>query len=425
MFRSPAAFPYPPVNAIDGAHFPGLGYYRLSNTVIRAGIQTNIELFFKTRYGDGLLVFLASGGRQDDFLAVELRDGIPWLMFDCQSGVARITLVSSAKFNDEQWHHLKISRNRQTGRISVDDIYRGEGRSPGTAGVIGDNTGVYVGGLSSQFEPEKHIQDSIPSVKDRIHFVGCLRGLRLQNKVVSLDDANEKLKVDPLSSGCPLNTDRGVYLKGGGYLMLKKGIFKPGKIYHLSFDFKTHYSSGLLVFIYGKNESYLTVVLDSGDIRVFYRTNCCHRNLTVSPLRSVCDGRWHKIDLTNFASERFVFKIDGETTTHPTKVLQVSSELYFGGVPTSSQASDKLKKIGIKTRSAFGGCFKNIAISSHKVNLLTDVAAVRNADLSGCPKNRSLTNFTADTCRNLNSTLVYSGRHETTVDTNLAPFTGS
>lgn len=425
MSRSRAAFYYPPINAIAGTYFPGLGYYRFSSSVIPPNSRTDIELFFKTRYSNGLLVFLASVD-QDDFLAVELRNGIPWFIFDCQTGVAEITVVNSSALNDERWHHLKITRDRRNGKIVVDGSYEGRGTSAGPSTVIGENTGVYIGGITDLFQPKGSITRFVHSVGSRTNFIGCLKDLRLQSKEVRYQDADEKVGVDPLSSGCPLDLDRGVYLKGGGFFSLKKGVFTGRNLYTLSFNFKTHYVSGLLLFTYGESpgqESYLALVLDLGDIRVLYRTTCCYGNFTVSPTNSVCDGQWHHIELTNFHSARFSFVVDGEVTpVGAISVLEVSSELYFGGVPHSSPASERVAAVGVKTDGVFGGCIKNIR-TSRKVDLLTDVASMKNADLGGCPRNRSV-NITADTCRTVNSTLVYTGRSDDIVDSNLAPFTG-
>ena len=47
---------------------------------------TGLDFWFRTRQLNGLLLFLASAGRQEEFVAVQLRFGRPWFLFDPQGG---------------------------------------------------------------------------------------------------------------------------------------------------------------------------------------------------------------------------------------------------------------------------------------------------------------------------------------------------
>jgi hypothetical protein len=264
-------------------------------------------------------------------------------------------------------------------------------------------------------------------LNNSIHFIGCLNKLRLQNRLVSLDTALQKVNVEPVSSGCPMDHASGFYLKGGGYLSLKKEIFKGNTIYTLSFKFKTFYTSGILVFVYGEGtgeESYFTVSLDSGDIRVLYRTRSSYGNITVVPTRPVCDGAWHSLLLTNFGKSSFFIDIDRNRETIDPGItdLYVTSELYFGGLPFGSRAAQKAGSIGLNTGTIFGGCFTEIK-TSRVVDLLTEVSSVMNVDMSGCP--RTVNGTRGGTCYNATSQLVYAGTDDSMVDGELASFTGT
>lgn len=424
VIRSHAAFFYPPINSIEGAHFPGRGFYKLSDTVIPQGIQTQIEFWFQTRFLHGLIIFMASD-TQDDYLAVELRDGKPWFIFDCQHGAAEITVNDpSAVFNDGNWHYVQIDRNRRIGEITVDKKYRGRGESPEGATYIDQNTGVYVGGVEQGFDIQKSkIVRSVHSLNYTMSFIGCLKELRLQNKLINFDNALEKTNVEAIMNGCPLYEPQGFYLKGGGYLSLKKNVFTAHTIYSISFDFKTFYTSGILMFVHG-DQSYLTVSLKSGNVRVLYRTSCCRGNITLTPRTPVCNGRWHSIALANFGTSLLTISIDGiVNTTSPVSGLNSMSELYFGGLPVGSNAAQKAGSIGLRTDSTFGGCFRNVK-TPDAVDLLTDVSSMVNIDLSGCPSNNPVNGTSVTGCYNATSELVYSGTDQATVDRNLASFTG-
>lgn len=47
---------------------------------------TGIRLKFKTGQKDGLLLFAASAGRQEEFLVLQFKSGRPWFLFDPQGG---------------------------------------------------------------------------------------------------------------------------------------------------------------------------------------------------------------------------------------------------------------------------------------------------------------------------------------------------
>ena len=425
--RSYAAFYYPPINAVEGAHFPGLGYYLLSDNVIPQGVETQVEFWFQTRSSHGLVMFLASA-TQDDFMAVEIRDGMPWFIFDSQEGAAEISINSVIKFNDGNWHHVGITRNRRDGRITVDNQYTGQGVSPPGATYIDRNTGVYIGGVKRGLRLQQKILNSVYSLNYSISYIGCLKELRLQNKLVSLNNALERMNVEPLTSGCPLDHEQGFYLKGGGYLSLKKDVFEGRSIYSMSFEFRTFYSSGILMFVYAEGtgkESYFTVLLDSGNVRVLYRTPSSHGNITVVPRKPVCDGTWHNVSLTNFGESTFTISVDRNSKiSNPITELYVTSELYFGGLPFGSNAAQKASSIGLNTDTTFGGCFRNIGIP-RRVDLLTDVGSVMNADMSGCPRRRTVNGTSIASCYNGTSQLVYVGTDHSKVDGELDSFTGS
>lgn len=426
LSRAHAALYFPPINAVTGAHFPGLGYYKLASNVILPGIETYVDFWFRTRHLHGLILFLASV-TLDDFIAVEIRDGRPRLIFDCQKGVSLVTPKTSLEFSDYKWHFVRISRNKRAGKIIVDDKYSGEGESPVGASYIDKNTGVFIGGIGIGVKLNKHILNHVYSLNSSIGFIGCIRNLRLQNNIVNFQNATEKVNVDRVDSGCPLSSDAGFYLKGGGYLSLVKGVFDGNKIYSISFDFRTFYSSGLLMFVYAEGtglESYLAVMLENRTVRVLYRTRNSNGNITVVPKRSICDGIWHKLSLTNFASSVFTLDIDGDTRTDmPISNLIVTSELYFGGLPSGSLAARKAGSIGLRTDFLFGGCFKNIQ-TNRRVNVLTELSSSMNVDFSGCPSNTKINGTGMDKCNNETEDLVYVGTLQDTVDGELAPFTG-
>ena len=112
--KTRGSFSHPPPSVSKGTRFPGFGYYKFPAYTIPQGVafsgsklskiantcinisnlirqkQCNhapfagFELWFKTRQLDGLLLFAATEGGQEEFVAIQLRAGRPWFLFDPQ-----------------------------------------------------------------------------------------------------------------------------------------------------------------------------------------------------------------------------------------------------------------------------------------------------------------------------------------------------
>ena len=51
--------------------------------------------------------------------------------WDLGSGEGAISLAASPLLNDSNWHHISLKQTGDSARLSVDNLYRGEGTSPG------------------------------------------------------------------------------------------------------------------------------------------------------------------------------------------------------------------------------------------------------------------------------------------------------
>ena len=96
-------------------------------------VVPGIELKFRvTRQASGtpvsaLLIFAASEGEQEEIIAIQLRDGRPWFVFDPQGGAAGATPTNDAgrMYDDGVWHKVLVTRDGNRGFITVDDVYTG------------------------------------------------------------------------------------------------------------------------------------------------------------------------------------------------------------------------------------------------------------------------------------------------------------
>ena len=423
MSRAFSAFHFPQPRYTNGVHFPGLGYYRFPSKFVRAGAENDIEFYFRTQYEDGLLLFLASDGSQTDVLFIELRRGKPWFMFDCQEGPASFSISESVRFDDGMWHHLKILRQNQKGILTLDSKYSATKNSQGGATVISENTGVYIGGLPKSFSILR--QDSGDAKINRYHFIGCIRDIKSQGQLLDWDSALEAVSVEPPMNACPIRVQSpGIFLRGGGYVSVRKGLFTGGSIYTLTLHFRSQMHSGILLFAYGPfTEFAITLVDNSVVIKVSAPKN--KNNFVIKPESGeLCDGKWHKLEITSFTPTNVAIILDGKTHTRAGMDLDsITSEIFLGGLPKGSVAETRAHQLGVNVEMSFGGCIQNLTSSSGPLNLGRDIIGLWNADLDGCALIDASNQL--GSCLSFSSSVVYTGNRGTFNDTTVQPFTGN
>ena len=93
-----------------------------------ASSDTDISLRFRTHRTEGLLL-LAAGGT--DFCSIELQAGAVRVRIDLGSGEASLVSPPGLTFNDQRWHHVRVVRSEASIELTIDDIYKTQGITPG------------------------------------------------------------------------------------------------------------------------------------------------------------------------------------------------------------------------------------------------------------------------------------------------------
>ena len=424
LSRAYSALYFPPPLVTAGVHFPGLGYYKFPSDFVRAGASNDIQFWFRTQYAFGLLLFLVSDGSQTDMLAVELRDGKPWLIFDCQDGPAAFTISQSVRFDDGEWHQLKIKRVSRRGTLTVDG-YQASQDSPGTATVISTNTGVYIGGLPSTFTLLR--QDTGNAKLDRASFIGCLRGITSDSRQLDGTSALEAVSVEPQRNGCPArDKKKAILLRGGGYVAIgsAEADILTSDLFSFTLIFRTQLSSGLLLFAYGPTTTF-AIQLAQNQIEIMHVTSTVQGTVTIAPSSGeICDGRWHNLTITNFLGGLTVI-VDTNTVVRPGITnLVIQNIFYIGGVPWGSPAETVAQQAGVNVESLFGGCIM-VQSTAREINYQKVVTAMHNAELDGClPETTIAASGQVGKCFPFNSSVVFSGETELFNDSSVDVFTG-
>ena len=418
--RTFSAIYYP--NQVEiGIRFPTLGYYQFPANLIPDSARTEIDFHIKTRYSNGLIFFASSSG-QEDMIAIELRNGLPWFLFDTEDGPAAFTTRGAVRVDDGVWHQITVSRNRNFGTITVDRNTgdTGTGTGSGTATVIGQISAIYVGGLPQSFRILR--SDTGNAQLQRINFVGCLRGLKYKNTYFDFKSPAAKYNLAPLYEHCPSDQDGGFYLKGGGYVGLRNSVFTGGSVFRIQFSLKTQWLNGLIFFASGNQNTMLSLYLQKGDLFLTYKSPSRTDSIKVSTGGNICNGQWHTYSLVRTTTQTNSL-IDGSSSSIdvPADVV-ITSRVYLGGVPVDSQESNIVKQMVYNGTLHFGGCIRSVTFSS-SIDIQRDALSFHNVDLDGCARN-STAIPSNDLCRGYNIVSVYNSTNLTTTDEGLHTFTG-
>ncbi|XP_071778073.2 usherin [Centroberyx gerrardi] len=421
---------------VRGTRFPGSSYYRFPNDTLPVNTDfTGVELSFRTRSPDGLLLCAFSPGNQEEFLALQIKNGRPYFLFDPQGSAVSVSVHGDGghRYDDGQWHSVMATRRGAVGTIVVNNQYRGSASASSGSTIIGENTGVFIGGLPEDFTLLR--EDSGDAQLVRQGFSGCLRDVSFKVtdspseewKPLDWATATDKVAAYESWEGCPAQTADGAHFLGQGYLALDRAVFSGGEDFDIAMEFRTDQLNALLLFTYNTHsEDYMLVELEGGLLFFILSWGGHVTELSMWVGLSYCDGDWSQISLGKRGSVISAAVNDwGEEmrVVGGAGRVRVNSPVYLGGVPA------ELIHPALATKShkhGLGGCIRGVAIQSHETNppVILDVnlsAASRRSvrvNLDGCPKSES-----RFSCRGNDSVLVYTGRETQARDYTLQPFT--
>ncbi|KAK7153113.1 hypothetical protein R3I93_011118 [Phoxinus phoxinus] len=413
---------------IKGRRFTGSGYFRFPSSTLPVNTDfTGLQLSFRTRVEEGLMLFAVSPGEQEEYVALQIHNGRPYFLFDPQASAVALSPRNDGgrRYNDNQWHHLIATRKQAVGTIIVDNQYSGSASATSGSTIIGQNTGVFIGGIPENFTLLR--QDTGQAQLVQHGFAGCLRDVMVQKssgttevwEPLDWESAQEKHETYDSWEGCPAVSEDGAYFLGHGFLKVKPEIFTGGDYFEISFEFKTDQLNALLLFAYDVNgKDFILAELQGGVLFWLLRWGDQTAELSVWVGLSYCDGGWNTLSvlkrgLLASAGLNDVYEQERKGTGGP---LTISSPLYVGGVPPGV-VHPALNKHSLL--HGFGGCIRHVRFARGPVVSLAAVSssAVR-VNLDGC-----LSADTSVNCRGNDSILVYTGRDRSTEDLTLQPFT--
>ena len=347
-----------------------------AGTANLGGLRNEIRLRFRTFSRLGLLLYYINAAGTD-LLALELRNGIPWFLFDAGSGPGAVQpqVGEGVRFDDGAWHTIVASQDGNSASITVDGVYTGSGQSAGSSQVISSNQVLYIGGLpfDESAVPRTTVNglDNPAATVSGRNYAGCLYGVMLNGE--SLDFAlGQGVTFDlpqgvAFEQGCPIGLERGNSYIGGGYVSLPPNTIN-GSTFTFTFDFRTMHSEGLLLFAYSTADTQVAFAVEIRSSNLYLVLSDANGTSTLQVSDTiVCDGEWHRL-LVDLSRDELFLAVDGDgdSLTFTDQNAIFSSSIYIGGVPMGTPAYDLAWQMGVSVDAHFSGCtFENVAPSLH------------------------------------------------------------
>ncbi|XP_073484642.1 neurexin-1 isoform X11 [Aquarana catesbeiana] len=328
------------------ATFKGSEYfcYDLSQNPIQSS-SDEITLSFKTLQRNGLMLHT---GKSADYVNLALKNGAVSLVINLGSGAFEALVEPvNGKFNDNNWHDVKVTRNLRQVTISVDGILTTTGYTQEDYTMLGSDDFFYVGGSPSTAD--------LPGSPVSNNFMGCLKEVVYKNNDVRLELSrlakmgDAKMKVHGIVAFKCENVatlDPITFETPESYISLPKWNAK--KTGSISFDFRTTEPNGLILFSHGKprhqkdakNPQMVKVdffAIEMLDGHLFLLLDMGSGTIKIRALpKKVNDGEWYHVD---FQRDGRTGTISVNTMRNPytapgeSEILDLDDDLYLGGLP--------------------------------------------------------------------------------------------
>ncbi|KAB1258930.1 Usherin [Camelus dromedarius] len=140
------------------------------------------------------------------------------------------------QYSDGKWHEIIAFRHQASGQITLDGQYTGSWATPNGSTVIGENTGVFVGGLPQGYTILR--KDSGEFEQDIVQkgFVGCLKDVYFMKNYnpsatwepLVWQSSEEQINVYNDWEGCPTSLQEGAQFLGAASMNeLMEHVLEP------------------------------------------------------------------------------------------------------------------------------------------------------------------------------------------------------
>uniref|UniRef100_A0A8C2I6K1 Neurexin 1b n=1 Tax=Cyprinus carpio TaxID=7962 RepID=A0A8C2I6K1_CYPCA len=171
----------------------------------------SISFDFRTTEPNGLLLFSHGKPKQQtketkspftqkvDFFAIEMLDGLLYLLLDMGSGTTK-TLAVNKKVNDGEWYHVDFQRDGRSGTISINTI-RTPYQAPGNSEILDLDDSLYLGGLPEN-KADMVFPTEVWTALLNFGYVGCIRDFFISGQSKDIRRIAEVQKAAGVKPSC-------------------------------------------------------------------------------------------------------------------------------------------------------------------------------------------------------------------------------
>lgn len=331
-----------------------------------------VEFYFRTEQHSGFLFYT---GEKSDYISIALRSGTIMAIVNLGGGETKVDVSpSDYRFDDNQWHHLLLTRSSRKVKMTVDGIHSTERSMVGTFTML-DSKVLYVGGHPRAMRMGQGIIVTN-------YFKGCMKkviymadSLKLDlSKMASMGNSFVQVEGKITFNQCQdiVETNPITFTTPESFIPLPRWeVRKEGS--SLSFTFQTSEDKGVIMYNRRRGNSdffafeifdgYLWFIIDLGSGAFKDKI-----------AKKINDKMPHHVTLKHFASRKSgSFSLDNEakdyTVPGNSTNLNLDGELYVGGFGTSNEGIPKDLWAGT-LGYGYVGCMQDLVLNENKVDLL-------------------------------------------------------
>ncbi|XP_076324369.1 neurexin 1-like isoform X2 [Tachypleus tridentatus] len=363
---------------------------------LKAYSTMNLYFQFKTSDPSGLILY--NGGKEQDFIAIELVNGHLHYIFNMGDGPRKVRSNTRRTLNDNKWHAVTIGRlTLHQHTLMVDDMIA-------TVTSMGSNVHLDLDGLLYLGGVQESMYEKLPKiVLSKYGFTGCIASLDLNGE--TLDPSSDALIPSTLvSKGCagperkcsssacanhgvcvqlwnsytcdcdmtsftgPTCSDESIAYRFGGDSSLMTYTFTQDKRPDtktdlLALGFITTKDNAVLVRIdSGSSNDYMELEIVEGNIFVVYNMGTEDHPIGELSMR-VDDGQYHVVRFTR-AGPNSTLQLDNHNVL--TKYPEGRQLTVFNS-HSKAQIGGKKNPVGGKIERSFQGILAGLVFNGHRL----------------------------------------------------------
>ncbi|XP_062129013.1 neurexin-4 isoform X1 [Drosophila sulfurigaster albostrigata] len=327
----------------ENLYFNGTGLvrYELKEHAI-ASLRESIRFRFKTAFANGIMMY--SRGSQGDYYALQLKDNK--MVMNVKLGTNSMASLSvGSLLDDNVWHDVVVSRNKQDIIFSVDRVIV-RSRISGDYTRLNLNQQLYLGGVPNVQEG-LIVQQNFSGCLENIYF-NSTNFIRVMKDSYELNEAHLYTKVNSLFA-CPSPSNYPVTFTTRGSFVKLKGYENSQRL-NVSFYFRTYEETGVMVQHEFYSGGYVKVFLEFGKVKIDLSMKDRPRIILDNYEDQFNDGKWHSFVLS-IERNRLIINIDQRPMTTTKNIQIATGSLYYiaGGLD----------------RNGFVGCMRLISVDGN------------------------------------------------------------